>query len=75
MVRSPVLPHANCDAAHQYARLPRCRAILHDPAIYPDPYVFDPERYLRKADDGLNPDPRDYAFGYGRRSVVRLPSP
>ncbi|EPS93495.1 hypothetical protein FOMPIDRAFT_1039072 [Fomitopsis schrenkii] len=42
-------------------------AILHDPAIYPDPYVFDPERYLQKSDDGLNLDPRDFAFGYGRR--------
>ena len=47
---------------------------MHDPAIYPDPYVFDPERYLRRSDDGVNPDPRNFAFGYGRRSVARLPS-
>ncbi|KZT66957.1 cytochrome P450 [Daedalea quercina L-15889] len=48
-------------------------AILHDPALYPDPHEPLPERYLapaaQKADDGetLNPDPRAFAFGYGRR--------
>ncbi|KAF2819467.1 cytochrome P450 [Ophiobolus disseminans] len=37
----------------------------HDPAVYPDPMVFKPERYF------TNPpatDPRIYTFGYGRRS-------
>ncbi|KAF8189526.1 cytochrome P450 [Mycena galopus ATCC 62051] len=43
-------------------------AILHDEAVYSDPYVFKPERFL--GDDGLInpvvPDPQ-VAFGYGRR--------
>ncbi|KAI1121145.1 cytochrome protein [Nemania abortiva] len=36
----------------------------HDPAVYPDPMKFDPNRYL-----GANPapDPMDFTFGYGRR--------
>ncbi|KAJ7879670.1 cytochrome P450 [Mycena leptocephala] len=45
--------------------------ILHDETIYPSPMNFDPERYLRGekyGTDGLNPDPRRFAFGYGRRS-------
>jgi cytochrome P450 len=47
------------------------RGILHDETIYPSPMNFDPERYLRGekyGTDGLNPDPRRFAFGYGRRS-------
>ena len=36
----------------------------HDPEIYPDPMVFNPERFL-----GENPqmDPADVTFGFGRR--------
>ncbi|KAJ7671884.1 cytochrome P450 [Mycena rosella] len=44
--------------------------ILHDENIYPAPMEFNPERYLREgkeAADGVNPDPRRFAFGYGRR--------
>nr|BAK09480.1 cytochrome P450 [Postia placenta] len=41
-------------------------AVLHDPLLYPDPFRVNPERYL-KHEDGLNPDPRRFAFGYGRR--------
>nr|BAK09388.1 cytochrome P450 [Postia placenta] len=41
-------------------------AVMHDPALYPDPFEVKPERYL--SDQGaLNPDPRQFAFGYGRR--------
>jgi cytochrome P450 len=42
----------------------------HDPRVYSDPFAFKPERFL-----GPNPeqDPRDYAFGFGRRYVVYLP--
>ncbi|KAJ3485032.1 hypothetical protein NLI96_g5229 [Meripilus lineatus] len=40
---------------------------LHDPDVYPNPSVFDPTRFLRS--DGHTPqrDPRDLAFGFGRR--------
>ncbi|KLO17676.1 cytochrome P450 [Schizopora paradoxa] len=43
--------------------------ILHDPAIFPDPMAFKPERYFSsdgELDLSLN-DPERYAFGYGRR--------
>nr|BAK09500.1 cytochrome P450 [Postia placenta] len=41
-------------------------AVVHDPALYPQPFDILPERYL-KQEDGLNPDPRCFTFGYGRR--------
>lgn len=42
--------------------------LMHDPAIYPSPFEFDPERYNTVDPEGLvNPDPRTFAFGYGRR--------
>ena len=43
------------------------RAILHDPALYPDPDDFKPERFLNP-DGSLGDDPiLGSAFGYGRR--------
>lgn len=39
-----------------------CRAINHDPQVYPNPHVFDPLRYL----DHKQPEARA-AFGFGRR--------
>ncbi|KAI0251161.1 cytochrome P450 [Lactifluus subvellereus] len=42
-------------------------AILHDPAMYPEPDVFKPERFLNP-DGTLRDDPvLTSAFGYGRR--------
>jgi cytochrome P450 len=42
---------------------------MHDPAVYPTPFKFYPERFLSRSEDPkLNPDPRRYAFGFGRRS-------
>jgi len=42
-------------------------AILHDPAIYPDPNVFKPERFLN-SDGSLRDDPVLIStFGYGKR--------
>ncbi|KAF9260207.1 cytochrome P450 [Marasmius fiardii PR-910] len=43
-------------------------AIMRDPALYSDPMVFDPTRFL--PNNGLDtpePDPRKFAFGFGRR--------
>ncbi|CDO68067.1 hypothetical protein BN946_scf184347.g4 [Trametes cinnabarina] len=43
-------------------------AILHDEARYPDPYTFNPDRFLK--DGALDPDvfdSEDAAFGFGRR--------
>ncbi|KAJ7281062.1 cytochrome P450 [Mycena rebaudengoi] len=43
-------------------------AILHDEIMYPDPYAFNPERFL--LDGKANPavkDPDCAAFGFGRR--------
>ncbi|KZP29740.1 cytochrome P450 [Athelia psychrophila] len=48
--------------------LPNSWAILNDPAVYPDPSVFNPERFLK--DGQIDPevqDPELAAFGYGRR--------
>ncbi|KAI1308260.1 cytochrome protein [Xylaria venustula] len=44
--------------------LPNVWWFTHDPAIYPDPMIFNPSRYL-----GSNPEPNPtgHIFGYGRR--------
>ena len=49
---------------------------MHDPEVFEDPMVFQPERYLK--DGKLNPDVRDpdaAVFGFGRRSVDPTCSP
>ncbi|KAJ7940739.1 cytochrome P450 [Mycena leptocephala] len=38
--------------------------IMHDDAVYSNPFSFDPTRFLG---DNPQPDPRDFAFGFGRR--------
>lgn len=49
-----------------------CRAILRDEKIFADPSVFSPERYLEEVDAPTLKlrDPRNYVFGFGRRSVL-----
>lgn len=47
---------------------PTGRAILHEEQYYPDPFAFNPDRFIK--DGSLNPDVLDpgiVAFGYGRR--------
>jgi len=48
------------------------RLCLHDPDRYPDPYLFDPKRFMSTMDGSdrkgrPQEDPREYTFGYGRR--------
>jgi len=50
------------------------RAILHDEENYPEPFKFNPDRFLSQ-DGQLNPaikDPALAAFGFGRRFVQIL---
>ncbi|KAM0559990.1 hypothetical protein ACHAPJ_003945 [Fusarium lateritium] len=44
--------------------IPSTWRLLHDPEVYVNPSTFDPERYIEPRNE---PDPSDYAFGYGRR--------
>ena len=49
--------------------------IVRDEKIYPDPYTFDPERFVEKSNDNVptkQPDPTQYIFGFGRRWAVDL---
>lgn len=39
--------------------------MLHDDLVYPEPLNFDPTRFLG---DHPQPDPRELAFGRGRRA-------
>ncbi|KAF8814859.1 cytochrome P450 [Phlegmacium glaucopus] len=41
--------------------------MLHDPETYPDPFKFDPERFIASPDKEAQRDPRNAFFGYGRR--------
>jgi cytochrome P450 len=44
------------------------RAMLHDETVYPEPFEFKPERFMK--DGQLNPavrDPDHAVFGFGRR--------
>ncbi|THH13596.1 hypothetical protein EW146_g6645 [Bondarzewia mesenterica] len=56
-------------------------SIMHDPQTYPDPFVFDPDRFFTvgseareeevagesRAEEKIQLDPRELAFGFGRR--------
>lgn len=44
------------------------RSILHNPDDYPDPSIFNPDRFIK--DGKINPDvldPTTITFGFGRR--------
>ncbi|EOA92259.1 uncharacterized protein SETTUDRAFT_114627 [Exserohilum turcica Et28A] len=69
------LPHTSTqeDTCRGY-RIPKGSILLannwlfmHDPAVYPSPMQFRPERFLATATHTPEPDPRSHIFGYGRR--------
>ncbi|KAF5352416.1 hypothetical protein D9756_006291 [Leucocoprinus leucothites] len=41
-------------------------AILYDSSLYPEPDIFSPERFI--GTEKIQPDPRQWAFGFGRRA-------
>ncbi|CCM01206.1 uncharacterized protein FIBRA_03254 [Fibroporia radiculosa] len=41
--------------------------ILHDPANYKDPFVFNPDRFVKSHGEEPEMDPRKVMFGFGRR--------
>ncbi|KAJ7708746.1 cytochrome P450 [Mycena rosella] len=41
--------------------------MAHDPRVYSNPMVFEPERFIEKDGKAAELDPRDLAFGFGRR--------
>lgn len=44
------------------------RTILHDPEVFKDPHIYNPDRYLK--DGKIDPtvrDPNVASFGFGRR--------
>ncbi|RDX54448.1 cytochrome P450 [Lentinus brumalis] len=45
-----------------------------DPEVFPNPDIFDPERYMEKVDDETahKRDPRNVIFGFGRRRCPGL---
>ncbi|KAH9990147.1 cytochrome P450 [Russula vinacea] len=41
---------------------------MHDPEVYKDPMTFNPDRLIAQPGKPAEPDPFDFAFGYGRRA-------
>ncbi|SJL15059.1 related to cytochrome P450 CYP2 subfamily [Armillaria ostoyae] len=41
--------------------------MLHDPAVYKQPFDFNPDRFIRTKDKEPEADPYGVAFGFGRR--------
>ncbi|KAJ4355956.1 uncharacterized protein N0V89_003981 [Didymosphaeria variabile] len=69
------LPHMSTeeDVCRGY-RIPKGAILLpnnwhftHDPAVYPDPITFRPERFITTSTHKAETDPRNFIFGYGRR--------
>ena len=43
------------------------RKMTHDPRVYTNPMVFDPERFIAKAGKEPEMHPSNLVFGFGRR--------
>ncbi|KAH6919288.1 cytochrome P450 [Coprinopsis sp. MPI-PUGE-AT-0042] len=53
--------------------MPNAWSILHNPEFYPDPFAFNPDRFLEGNGSSKKitaVDPSNVAFGYGRRLVI-----
>ncbi|KAF8954906.1 cytochrome P450 [Flammula alnicola] len=72
------LPHfSNAEGGYKGYRIPKgciiignAWAMLHDETLYPDPFIFKPERFLTEDGLGLNKTVKDPGFaiwGFGRR--------
>ncbi|KAJ8689877.1 hypothetical protein PTI98_012736 [Pleurotus ostreatus] len=48
-------------------------SIFYDPALYPEPREFRPERFLSTGDHEAETDPYTVAFGFGRRACAGTP--
>ena len=46
--------------------------LLHDPKTYADPMTFNPDRFIATPGREAERDPRDFAFGFGRRCVSSI---
>ncbi|KAI0280074.1 cytochrome P450 [Russula brevipes] len=69
-------PHcAEQDDVHNGYFIPKGSIIManiwhfhHDPEVYKNPMTFNPDRLIAQPGKPAEPDPFDFAFGYGRRA-------
>ncbi|KAI5116387.1 hypothetical protein M0805_006559 [Coniferiporia weirii] len=77
---APLVTHSTVvDDEYKGFKIPACSMVVantwaytHDPETYADPLIFNPGRYTPSQEPGSEKspqtDPRQYAFGYGRRT-------